>query len=286
MGAMDPREENQYSQADTIELPAPTAWPMVFALGLSLMLAGMVTNIAIGLLGMVLALAGVIGWFRQVLPHARHEAVPVSFAATPIVTARTSIDQLPIDPMHRKMLPIETFRMTTGIKGGIAGGIAMTIPAAIYGLLKHHSVWYAMNLMAAGGFLSWAGASDAFLSEFHLRGLLAALAIHGLTSVLVGLLYGAMLPMFPKYPIITAGFAAPLLWSGLLSSVLGIVSPILNARIDWWWFVPSQIAFGLVAGYVVNLQEKVRTPQFRSLPFAVRAGLEGIEKTKEEDGRQ
>jgi hypothetical protein len=281
---MDAREENQYSQTDTIELPAPTSWPMVFALGLSLMLAGMVTNLAIGLLGLVLALAGVIGWFRQVLPHARHEAVPVSFAAAPIVSTRTSIDHLSLDPMHRKMLPLETFRMTTGIKGGIAGGIAMTIPAALYGLLKHHSVWYAMNLMAAGGFLSWAGASDAFLSEFHLRGLLAALAIHGLTSVLVGLLYGAMLPMFPKYPIVTAGFVAPLLWSGLLSSVLGIVSPILDARIDWLWFVPSQIAFGLVAGYVVNLQEKVRTPQFRSLPFAVRAGLEGAGERKEEDG--
>ena len=160
----------------------------------------------------------------------------------------------------------------------------MTIPAAIFGLVKHHSVWYAMNLMAAGGFRSWAGASDAFLSEFHLRGLLAALGIHGFTSLLVGLLYGAMLPMFPRYPILTAGFVAPLLWTGLMSSVLGIVSPILNARIDWWWFVPSQIAFGLVAGYVVNLQEKVRTPQFRSLPFAIRAGLEGAERTEEEDG--
>jgi hypothetical protein len=283
---MDAREENQYSQADTIESPAPTAWPMVFALGVSLLLASMVTNIAIGLLGLVLALAGVVGWFRQVLPHAQEEAVPVSLAATPIVSTRTSIGHLAMDPMHRKMLPIETFRMTTGIKGGIAGGIAMTIPAGIYSLVKYHSIWYAMNLLAAGGFLSWAGASDAFLSEFHLRGLLAALAIHGLTSVLVGLLYGAMLPMFPKYPILTAGFVAPLLWSGLLSSVLGIVSPILNARIDWWWFVPSQIAFGLVAGYVVNLQEKVRTPQFRALPFAVRAGIEMDmgEGRKEEEG--
>ena len=65
------------------------------------------------------------------------------------------------------------------------------------------------------------------------------------------------------------------MWTGLLASALSIVSPILNERIDWFWFVPSQIAFGLVAGYVVNLQAKVRTPQFQALPFAVRAGLEG-----------
>jgi hypothetical protein len=121
--------------------------------------------------------------------------------------------------------------------------------------------------------VSWAGESDAFLAQFHLKGLLAAMAIHGLTSVLIGLLYGAMLPMFPRKPILTAGFIAPLLWTGLLYSAIGVISPILNQRIDWLWFVISQIAFGLVAGYVVNLQVKVRTPQFRALPFAIRAGV-------------
>jgi hypothetical protein len=167
----------------------------------------------------------------------------------------------------------------------------MIVPATAYSLIKYHSLWYAMNLMAAGGFVRWANESNEFLAQFHLQGFLAALAIHTIASLLVGLLYGAMLPMFPKWPILTAGFLAPLLWTGLLSSVLGIVSPILDNRIDWWWFVPSQIAFGLVAGYVVNLQEKVRTPQFRALPFAVRAGIEGsvsepAEKKHEGDQQQ
>ena len=49
------------------------------------------------------------------------------------------------------------------------------------------------------------------------------------------------------------------------------------------WFIVSQIAFGLVAGFVVNLHVKVRTPQFRSLPFAVRAGIHILEEDKEED---
>jgi hypothetical protein len=67
----------------------------------------------------------------------------------------------------------------------------------------------------------------------------------------------------------------PLLFTGILNSALGIVSPILDQRIDWFWFVPSQIVFGHVCGFVVNLQAKVRTPQFQALPFAVRAGLHG-----------
>jgi len=82
------------------------------------------------------------------------------------------------------------------------------------------------------------------------------------------------LPMFPRKPILTAGFVAPLLWTGLLYSVLNLVNPVLNVRIHWLWFILSQVAFGLVAGFVVNLQVKVRTPQFQSLPFALRAGVE------------
>ena len=175
--------------------------------------------------------------------------------------------------MHRKFLPIETFRVTTGIRGGIAGGLAMVVPASLFGLLRYHSIWYPANLLAAGGFVQWIGASDAFLSQFHWQGLLAAIAIHGFTSLLVGLLYGAMLPMYPRHPIISAGLVVPLLFTGILHSVLGVVSPILNERIDWFWFFISLIAFGLVCGFVVNLHTKVRTPQFRALPFSVRAGI-------------
>jgi len=274
-GKGDTMQDHSNPDPGTIQLPRPTAWPLVLALGVSLIMAGMVTNIAIGILGLVLTLAGSVGWFFQVLPYEAHEGVPVTGEEIVSVSARTILEREPHprSDAPRKILPIETFQITTGIRGGIAGGIAMIAPATLYSVLKYHSVWYAMNLLAAGGFVSWAGASNAFLSQFHLQGLLAGIAIHGLTSLLVGLLYGAMLPMFPRYPIVTAGFMVPLLFTGILHSALGIVSPILNQRIDWFWFIISQIAFGLVCGYVVNLQARVRTPQFRALPFAVRAGL-------------
>jgi hypothetical protein len=252
---------------------------MVLSLGLSLIFAGMVTSIAVAILGLVLCIASSIGWFRQVLPHEAHEPVPVTDDEIAITSARTLIELHPklstASDKPRKIIPVETFQITTGIRGGIAGGIAMIVPATIFSLIKFRSLWYAMNLLAAGGFVNWSGASDAFLCQFHLQGLLAALVIHGLTSLLVGLLYGAMLPMFPRYPIVSAGLIAPLLLSGILHSTLAVLSPILNQRIDWPWFVLSQFAFGLVCGFVVNLQAKVRTPQFQALPFAVRAGLHG-----------
>lgn len=261
---------------------------MVLALGVSLMLAGMVTHWVISLLGLVLALCSSVGWFLEVLPHERHVDIEVVSETLLIESTRTARERLPIDEKHRKLLPIETFSITAGIKGGLIGGIAMIVPAALFGLIRYRSIWYAANLLAAGGFISWAGEPDSFLAQFHLSGLLAALAIHGLASLLIGLLYGAMLPMFPRKPILTAGFIAPFIWTGILYSALGIISPILNERIDWLWFVVSQVAFGLVCGFFVNLQVRVRTPQFRALPFAIRAGIHsdsGETDTKKDEDR-
>jgi len=271
------QHEHAHTAPDSVELPRPTAWPLVLALGVSLIALSMVTSVAFFYLGLILSLAGIVGWCLQIFPTEAHETVPVEIEDIEITTSRRLIQHEvhPISEAPRTILPIETFRITTGIRGGIAGGIAMIFPATLFSLLKYHSIWYAMNLLAAGGFVSWAGASDAFLSQFHIEGLLAALAIHGCVSLLVGLLYGAMLPMFPRYPIVTAGFMVPLIFTAILYSAIGIVSPILNERIDWFWFVVSQVAFGLVCGYVVNLQARVRTPQFRALPFAVRAGIHG-----------
>ncbi len=279
------RSRSSTDAAEGVVLPVPTVWPLVLALGVSLMIAGMVTHWVISALGAILAVRSAVGWFFEVLPHEHHVTVPTAVEVIPVVSTRETRAHLPVDERHRKLLPIETFSIGAGVKGGIVGGIAMIVPAAVFSLVRFHSLWYATNLLAAGGFVSWAGQSNEFLSQFHALGLLAAFGIHTLTSLLVGLLYGAMLPMFPRWPILTAGFIAPFLWTGLLHSALAVISPILNERIDWPWFVISQIAFGLVCGFVVNLQVKVRTAQFQALPFSVRAGLHGDLQETEDEGQ-
>ena len=65
---------------------------------------------------------------------------------------------------------------------------------------------------------------------------------------------------------------APVLWSGLLHSVLDFINPVLNQRIDWLWFVVSQLGFGIVAGLVVSRQQRIAT--WQHLPLAIRAGIE------------
>ena len=114
---------------------------------------------------------------------------------------------------------------------------------------------------------------------------MAGLGIHILVSVLVGLLYGAMLPMFPRRPILTGGIVAPLLWTALVYSVMNSISPILSGRVDWRWFVLSQMAFGVVAGFVVSLRVKMNSPEFQALPFAARAGLHTDEARRGRAGK-
>ena len=256
----------------TLQLPAPTAWPIVLAFGITLLFAGLLTAIPVSILGAVLALAGTVGWFRDVLPHEAHETVLVSDKVEPVVTTRPEVARVGwiTEELNRSWLPLEIYPVSAGIKGGLAGSVAMAILALIYGIASKHGVWYPINLLAAGFFP--ARVTTAGIAAFHLDALLIAAAVHLITSLIVGLLYGAMLPMFPRRPILLGGFVAPILWSGLLYSSLGIVNPVLNQRIDWFWFVLSQLGFGIVAGIVVSRQERVHT--WQHLPFALRAGME------------
>src|ERR1700692_3808492 len=131
-----------------VELPAPTAWPIVLAFGATLLFAGLLTSADLSIAGAVLMVVASIGWFRDVLPHERHEMVPVEAEAAEIVTARPEVVRAGPE-MQRLRIPVEIYPLTAGIKGGLAGGVAMAVLAGTYGVLSHGSVWYPINLLAA-----------------------------------------------------------------------------------------------------------------------------------------
>ncbi|MFZ1941472.1 MAG: hypothetical protein ACLQHT_12535 [Terracidiphilus sp.] len=264
--------DQAHAEEGTIRLPAPTAWPIVLALGCTLGVAGLVTDFGISILGGILMLAGCIGWFRQVLPHEQHEEVPVLDLPVTIATSRSLVERIRLSPEHRAYLPVEIYPITSGIKGGIAGGFAMIVPALIYGLIAQHSIWYPINLLGGAGVAHWRNPTTAEIAAFHWQGLLVAIVIHSLTCVLVGLLYGAMLPMLPRRPVLLGGILAPVLWTGILHSFMGIINPALDQRIQWGWFLVSQVIYGLTAGIVVARQERILTSQ--SMPFVARLGIE------------
>lgn len=265
---LEPKQETGHH----IQMPAPTAWPIVLAFGCTMAAAAPVTTGMVGILGGVLMLAGCIGWFRQVLPHEHHEEVEILDLPVVVSSARTLVERFQIDPRHRAHVPVETYPVLSGIKGGIAGGVAMIVPALIYGYLAHGSIWYPVNLLGGEGVIDWRHASEAQIGAFHWQGLLIAIAIQIIACLMVGLLYGALLPMLPRHPILLGGLLAPVLWTGLLHSFMGVINPALANHISWGWFLVSQVTFGVVAGIVVARQEKIPTGQ--SLPFAARLGIE------------
>ncbi|WP_233581192.1 hypothetical protein [Acidipila sp. EB88] len=148
----------------------------------------------------------------------------------------------------------------------------MIIPALAYGLIAQHSIWYPINLLGGAGVAGWHDPSIQDLRAFHAAALGVAIIIHAVSCVLIGLLYGTILPLMPKHPVLLGGILAPLAWSGLLFATLPTINPTLSQHINWADFLISQFTFGLVAGYVVSRSPYVRRAQ--QLPLAMRLGLE------------
>ena len=259
--------------ARTVHLPAPTAWPFVLAFGITLMFAGLVSHAAVSALGLMLSVPAAVGWFREVLPIEAHDVVPIE-AARPVVvpSARRVARVAAAADLSRAALPLEVHPVSAGIKGGLVGAVVMALLAMAYGIVSQTSIWYPINLLAAGFFEQAMRVPTSEIVAFHLQPLLLASVIHLAMSLLVGVLYGATLPMMPRHPILLGGLVGPVIWTGLLYSILGVVNPVMNARIHWGWFALSQVGFGLAAGLVVSRQARVKTLQ--PLPLAVRAGLE------------
>jgi hypothetical protein len=273
----------QAKDSGMLELPAPTVWPLVLAFGITLVFAGLVTSESLSVLGGILAIAGAVGWFRNVLPHEAHESVSVTPEEPAIATTRRDVARLEVAASQpkRAWLPLETYPVSAGIKGGLAGSVVMAGLAMLYGFISGNGIWYPVNLLVAGFFPGAVNATTAQIAEFRVSALLLAIPIHLITSLLVGLLYGVMLPMFPRRPVFLGGLIAPIMWSGLLYTTLDIINPVMNHRINWLWFVLSQVGFGVVAGLVVSRQQRIRT--YQGLPFAVRAGIEAPGVMRERD---
>lgn len=272
------------SQTSSVLMPAPTAWPFAMAMGTALVFTGLLTDVSVSVLGAILSISGAIGWFRQVLPHEKHEAITVEAPVLTTAHPRREVMQLPAaKEVHRAWLPLKTYPVTAGVKGGLAGGVAMAIFAVIYGLVAQGSVWYPINLLAGSLYAPSSTPTIEQMRHFNLGWLLFATAMHVTMCLLVGLLYGAMLPMLPRRPLVLGGIVGPLLWTGLLYHIIGYVNPLLDDRINWLWFAISQVAFGIVAGLVVERHHRVWTAE--NMPLALRAGIEAPGLMEEREDR-
>src|SRR5262245_36050484 len=93
-----------------IDVPAPTAWPLVLATGCTLMGAGLLMHVSVSALGVVLVLAGCVGWLREVAPGEHEEPIALVADDAEIRTERRAVDRLAMAPDQvRAWLPVHTY---------------------------------------------------------------------------------------------------------------------------------------------------------------------------------
>ncbi|HTU90914.1 MAG TPA: hypothetical protein VMF69_12625 [Gemmataceae bacterium] len=152
--------------------------------------------------------------------------------------------------------------ISSGVLGGIAGGILMPIPAVLWSLANRHGFWYPVNLLAGMVVRGMGQLPREQLELFHGDWLATALVIHALLSVCFGVVYGLLLPKLPAIPtsVVWGGLLMPLLWTATAYSLMGVVNKVLQEYVNWPWFIVSQFVFGIVAAMVVHRSEKIPVP--------------------------
>ena len=279
-------EAAERSEHESVQLPAPTFWPIVFCFGLTLLFAGLLTHWVVGAVGLIITFRAALGWWHNVIPHEEDEQVPIDPALrpAPIIAEARSVVRLRVgEAQHRVRIPEEVHPYSAGILGGLAGGAAMAVLACLYGLIAQHSIWYPVNLLSGVVIPSMGSATIEQLRSFNALAFFAALVGHAVISMLVGIVYAVMLPMFPKYAPFWAGILMPLFWSGLVATTLNIINPAMNGRINWLWFVVCQLGFGLVGGYVIARSTSIKTMQSWSLAERAFVEAPGVRPGREED---
>src|SRR5919197_4191901 len=95
--AVNPLQDRGSQESNRLELPAPTVWPMIAALGVTLMAGGLVTHAIVSAVGVLLAPMGAVGWWKDVFPQERVEYValrPDHERARPVVVSPATVEYL------------------------------------------------------------------------------------------------------------------------------------------------------------------------------------------------
>jgi len=272
----DQHSNRHETQAGGVELPAPTAAPLVLSLGITVLAFGWATHLAFVLVGLVIFIAGLSSWIAQLLPGRGHVIEPLAadeLRPKPVIATIGRVGQLrPGMPGYRFRLPEKVQPISAGLKGGIVGGLVMPIPALLYGLISGEGIWLPINLLAGIVLPGVEQLSDAELRAFQPVLLTVGIVIHVAVSLMFGTIYGVLLPTLPHIPraLAWAALFAPLAWTAASFMATSIVDPEVQGLIDWPYFVLSQFVFGVTAATVI-----MAAGPGRSIPAGLIGGAVG-----------
>lgn len=244
-----------------VELPAPTAAPLMLALGITLLAFGWVTHLAFAIVGAAVFAFGLWKWIVDLLPGRGHVVEPLAEGPRRVVARIGTVGELRHGmPGYRLRLPEKVQPISAGIKGGIAGGLVMPIPAFIYGLVSGHGIWLPINLLAGMVLPGVQDLSVEQLEKLDPTLLTVAVVIHVAISLMLGTLYGVLMPTLPAIPrpLAWAALLMPLLWTAFSFVATSAIDPTVQNLIDWPYFVMSQFVYGVVLAVVGILLDPKR----------------------------
>jgi hypothetical protein len=275
--ASDPNS-SEAAEPDTVEMPRPTVAPLVLAAGVALLGAGIVFGVALAIVGALILAVGLGIWIGQLLPGQGHvrepQALPVDRAQPP-APVLGAVEQLRAGmPGYRLRLPVAVHPTSAGVKGGVLGGLVMPIPALLWGAFSGHGLWYPVNLLAGMALPGLNDMSIEQLQEFHVTLFFAALVIHAAMSLVIGLVYGVLMPMLPELPkpLAWGGLLMPLLWTAVSFSLMSLVNPTLNRDVHWPSFILCQFFFGVIAA-LVFMRAPAADPRLSGVLGGIAGGL-------------
>jgi hypothetical protein len=237
-------------------MPQPTAAPLVLAAGIAMIAAGLPFGLAFVVVGAVVTIVGLGLWIAHLLPGRGHAFEAVAEPAGPERPAPVAgrVEQLrPGAPGYRLRLPTEVQPISAGVRGGIVGGAVMPVPAIIWGLVSGNGLWYPINLLAGMVLPGVGKMTVSELQQFHLALVFVAIVIHITMSIVIGLIYGVLLPTLPDVPppIAWGGLLMPIVWTAVSYLAMHSANPALPGSVSWPWFVVSQFVFGITMPAVV-----------------------------------
>ncbi len=245
-----------------VEMPRPTVAPLVLAAGMALVAVGVATSYVFVLVGAIVLTTGLAFWIAQLLPGRGHVHEPlVEPAQRPAAVTATTGDVERIRrgmPGYRLRLPERVHPISAGIKGGLVGGLVMPLPAMMYGLLSGHGIWMPINLLSGMVLPGIDQLTVPELEEFRPTLVVTGGVIHACVSLILGMIYGVLMPMLPRVtkPLAWGAVLMPIFWTAISFTALGVFNPAVRTRIDWPWFIASQFIFGVVAALVFMRLEK------------------------------
>ncbi len=254
-----------------IEIPAPTAWPFVLAFGSTLMLTGLLTSCRASVRGFASLLRVASDGFARSSRHRAGTNRAGGLEDESRLTIAVSWNAIPIAAGSSAGMASSPY--ISGFSGGQRRHRRPVAMAALAALMDSESRQHLVSHQSpCRGDLSRILASGPHrLYSFHADAFAVAFVLHGVGSILVGLLYGAMLPMFPRRPIVLGGLIAPVCGRGCFTNSRTAESV---ARQPHQLVLVRRLASGFWSCRRPRCRAPTRIPTRENLSFALRAGIE------------